>query len=303
MNSNKGVNWQVTFKNLPEIPNSKRWTSDFSTTLEQVIIKKIINKSFINEEETFILLELINFYNELYERLESLDYESFNNEDLKNFKYYIYYAFSYVALMTSKYTIFKTYRMVLNENIIGKNERIKHIKNLKHPSLDVVKKINKYNRSNTPESSIFYSCEDIDTALKELKPPKNKLVTIGVWMPKKNRTFETYVVFYSDSTSKVNPDAYNAFSAFEKDFSKYPPIFKEFMASYYKLLGREYSKTVNHHYEYLISSLFSERIIEGASNFNVNYDCIMYPSVQNNYITRNFAIKSSIVDSDFYLER
>jgi flagellar biosynthesis/type III secretory pathway ATPase len=68
-----------------------------------------------------------------------------------------------------------------------KNERLNNISFLKYPPIDIVKSINKYNRANTPNTTVLYTTENIDSALKEIKPPINKLITVGLWKPKEQK--------------------------------------------------------------------------------------------------------------------
>jgi len=301
-------NWQTNFRDLPTIPEHKRWTGKSNMTVEQIISFKLLNRQTITNEEENIFKSLTTFYSELNEKLKTLDYTSFTEEDFENFKNYIFYAFNYVALITNNLTIFSTYRLVVNEWVTKNNEPITNVKYLKYPSLDIVKQVNKFNRANTPNTTVFYSAENIDTALKETKPPLNKLVTVGVWKPKnQGKQFISYPISHSEIAEQVNEGVAKATKAFEDHGNFNSSLFLNYMRYYFQLLGREFTKKVNHHFEYYISSLFSERILtdhkeqNGGNNFH--YDCIIYPSVGNGYKTDNVAIRPKVIDNDFYLEK
>ncbi|MBA4239146.1 MAG: hypothetical protein C0448_00355 [Sphingobacteriaceae bacterium] len=303
MGNSKDIDWQNRFKSLPEIPIHKKWLENSAITREHQIVYKLVNNIWINEEESQILLELMNFYSVLYEQLSLLDYSSFSKQDLINFQNYILYAFNYIATMTNDFTIDRVYRLIVNEDVTNQNKRIKNLKSLKYPDIEIVKKIGKFNRSNTPNTNIFYSAENIDTALKERRPEKGKLISVGVWASTHQKTFSSYVIFHNEDLIKANYEANKAMREFYKKFKNSSPLLLEYMANYYKLLGREYSKKVTHHYEYIISALFSERLMMKETKLNINHDCIIYPSVGNNHLTSNIAIRPSVLNTHFHLEK
>ncbi len=301
-------NWQLNFRTLPEIPIYKRWDNknpENRYTPEQEISYKLLSGIQISEEEKQAFTELSNFYYTLNVELKKLEYSSFTPTDFENFKNYILYAFNYQAVVNNSLTIFHTYRLVVNEFASNKNERIHNIKYLKHPDLELVKKINKYNRANTPNSNIFYSTDCMDSALKEIRPPINKLITFGIWKPKTTKnTFISYPISHIDEAYDVNDGVAKSTRVFE-DKLKNNELLQNYMRFYLQLLGREYSKPVNHHYEYLISAFFSERIFDlrKIASPEWRYDCIIYPSVGNKYKTDNIALFPDVIENEFKLER
>ena len=300
------LNWQLNFRDLPEIPKHKRWVKGSFSTLEQDISRKLSTNQAITKEEEDIFTELTTFYEKLDNKLAKLDYSSFTSAEFENFKNYIHYAFSFTALLVNELTIFQMYRLVVNENITGKNESIVNVDFLKYPKISVVKKINKYNRANTPETNIFYASENIDTALKEIRPPLNKLITVGVWTPKNiNKKVISYPISHSDLAISINESVQKATQAFESRITDTNPLLHRFMKYYFRLLGREYTKKITHHHEYIISALFSEDILKDHSHTDDTFKigCITYPSVGNEYKTQNLAILPEIIDQDFELTK
>jgi len=298
--------WQANFRDLPEIPTDKRWTDNSHMTTEQEISFKLNNKQPITTAEETIFKGLTSFYEELDKKLISLNYESFTEVEFKKFKNYLYYAFNYLALISNKLTISRTYRLVVNESVTGKNESINSVNFLKYPRMEIVKKVNKYNRANTLNTNIFYSSEDIDTTLKEIRPPLNKLLTVGVWVPiDATKKFVGYPISHSEVAYKVNKGVQKATKALENYANFNSPLFIDFFRHYSKLLGREYTKKIGHHYEYLISALFSESILaqQYGSKGDFKYDCIVYPSVGNDFLTENLALLPNVLENDFRLDR
>jgi len=297
-------NWQTTFKDFPEIPPKKRWQDNSLISLEQEIALKYIKQQNISSEEEENFKEILQFYKLLDQKLQDFDYSLLSDIERKSFKGYILYAFNYLPTVSNMLTIFSTYRMVLNESVLGKNERITNIKYLKNPTLEIVQKIGRYNRANSTDTTVFYSSESIDTNLKELRPPLNKRVTVGIWRPKTDRKFLSYAISHGKEAIKNNAGAAKATQAFEQIKPYNSPLFIEYIENYLNLLGREFSKTVSHHLEYLTSSILSEQILHGKeSDASENFECIIYPSVGNNFKTDNIAMRVDIFENNFYLEK
>lgn len=300
--------WQLKFGNLPEIPIHKRWDNenlDNTYTVEQEISFKLLSGKQISKDEERIFTELSNFYHTLDIELEKLDYSTFTPTDFEKFKNYILYAFNYQAVVNNSLTIYYTYRLVVNESVTGKNERILNAKFLKHPDLELVKELGRYNRANTPDSNMFYSADCMDSALKEIRPPINKLITFGIWKPKtKKNKFISYPISHVEEAHPVNAGVAKSTRVFEERLS-HNELLQNYMRFYLQLLGREYSKPVKHHYEYLISALFSEKIFDLRKGMSPEwrFDCIIYPSVGNNYKTDNIAIFPDVIENEFELER
>ena len=294
----------LKFRDLPEIPQAKQYNEQTSTTIEQVISHKLLFNRYIDQNERKIFESLSTYYVELNEKLKLLNYSTFSSNDLKDFRDYMLYAFNYIALISNKITINKIYRLVTNESVSGRDEQITDVKFLKYPPLEIVKNRSIYNRANTFNSTLFYATENIDTALKEIRPPKNKLVTVGVWKPNKIKSFISYPIFHGEEAILNNKKILEENKHLQEIESTYDPLFLKYSHYYIKLLSREYSKPVKHNFEYIISAMFSETIFKiNDGNPDFNYDCIIYPSVGNEFQTINFAVKPSVIDTDFSLEK
>jgi hypothetical protein len=290
------------FKNLPEIPQFKSYNGN-NFTIEQKILSKLQTGQNVTTEESQIFEDLEVFYDELNTRLATLDYTSFTSKDILDFKNYIYYAFNSPCLITNQVTIAgNLFRLVVNESVIKKNQTITDIKFLTYPPLAILKDYKKYNRASTCNSTLLYLTETVDTALKEVHPPENKIVTISVWAPKRERTFTQYPIEHSEPAAKVNPQIALGLQALKMLNEKQDPLLARYMSNYFGLLAREFSKPVTpgNHLEYMLSAILSENIFEFEDNNpDFNYDCISYPSVGNNFFTRNLAIKPSIAVAEF----
>jgi len=290
--------WKSSFRNFPKIPRGKQWLiggEPGSATLEQIITSKLLNNVSINNEERTIILECIRFYNLLYGELRTFDYSSLNNHEISDFILYIGYAFNFLPMHTNSVELFEAYRLVQNKDSNSKT----NTSQVSYPPLEIVKKYNLYNRASSPSSTAFYCSDSIDVVFKEIKPSKSSIVTLGIWQPKNKKEFHSYPISSNPSAQLVNKDAQRSEIAYRMLGQRLHPLFIGFIDGYFRVLNYEYSKPVKNHLEYLISAYFSEKIFE-IDQVGWSIDCIIYPSVGNEYSNSNLAFKPSIVDQ--YLE-
>lgn len=299
-------NWKTTFKDFPPIPKPKQWSNN--TTEEQIITQKLISGESISEDERKTLKICIDYYNQLLPRFKSLDYTKLNINEQKELIVFIDYVFNYITLSSNELYVSKLYRLVINEDVLGKKEKIREQKYLSYPPIEIVQSLGKYNRANTPDYNLFYSTDSIDNALLEIKPQKYSVVTIGVWIPKKGTevTMTNFPVSHNPYLFRVNPHAARGYFALEELKRKQKdPLLSDFMKAMFTFISEEFAKPVTHHLEYLISSRFADKILnrDQDPNDKFNYHCIIYPSVGNLYQVDNVAIKPDFFDENFKLEK
>lgn len=301
----KKVKWQTEFRDLPKIPDTKKWQEGERETTEQKISKKLITGKPVTLAEKEIMQDLVLFYAILYKSLQNLEFETFTTKDFKNFENYIFYAFNYFPALANKLTIYQLYRVVINQNLIGTKESLTKKGLLSYPPLHIVKKINKFNRANTPRTNVFYGAETIDTAINEIKPRIGDKVTVGVWQPITKREFNSYPISHSEKGFRINENSTHAIVAFDEFRKANDKVLIDHMEPYLHVLGYEYSKIIKHHYEYLISAMFSEKILKNPQNKGTSFDfeCIVYPSVGNKFITSNVAVRTDIIRNEFSLSK
>ena len=195
------------------------------------------------------------------------------------------------------------YRIVKNEDILKERISLPNISYLKYPSKEIVKQVGMYNRANTPDFNVFYGAESINAALLETQPAHNDLITIGIW---KNISKDNKVVSYPISHGKeaieVNEGVRKGYQSFLSKKKNNSPLLMDFMELIFDFLGSEFSKSVENHFGYFYSAIYSERI------FNNNhpdwiYNAIIYPSVKNRFKYENLAIRPEFFDANFQIER
>lgn len=302
----KNLNFEIKFRDLPVIPKSKILNIGENRTLEQKIADRLLSTSHINSSDEFILDELSNFYKTLNLSLRSLDYSSFSDTDFEDFKNYLVFALNHIVLLSNNIVIDRLYRIVVNEQINGSKNSLTKKSFLTYPPLHIVQKNKKYNRANTPNTTVFYGSESIDTALNEVRPNSGDVITIGFWEPTKKNIFNSYPITHSFDGYGINYASTRAVLALlELRQNRYKKFYDSYMEPHLSILGYEFSKPIKHHYEYLISSMLAEEILNSPLNRNTYFDfeCLIYPSVGNKFQTSNLAIKSEVFRNNFELSK
>lgn len=296
----KKPKWNKEFEGLPDIPEPKLWLPEEIGQLqthEQRITFKLINGETINGKEINQLVDCINFYKDLKIGLQKLNFEGLGiGRNLEEFKAYIDYAYNYQLLHSNEVEIYRAFRIV--RNFDGKTKET--ASQLSFPNLQIVKDLGLFNRASTHNATMFYCAESVDSAFKELKPRKGEVITLGIWEPKENPKFNCYPISSNSKAQSVNDNARSAFLALNHVKAKMPKILANFFDGYFDLLNYEYSKPINHHLEYTVSALFSEKIIEDRED-EWTYDALIYPSVGNDFTHCNFAIKPTSANSKLKL--
>jgi hypothetical protein len=300
------IDWKKEYKDFPEIPSPKQWNNE-GITQEQIITNKLIHDEDISLEERSALQECINFYKILIPKLRSLIISKLDENEIKQFLLYYDYVFNYITCHSNDLYIPRLYRLVDNESVLHKREKIRYQKFLSYPPKSLVKKQNIYNRANTPDFNLFYATDSIDNSLLEIKPANGKLVTVGVWIPKQGNEVKliSYPISHNPYIAKINPNVRKGYFAFQTLKKRKDPLLSDFMEVMFSFISEEFAKPIKNPRDYFLSARFSESIfqLEKRTNPDFNYDCIIYPSLENRFQVENVAIRPDIIDSKFKLEK
>ena len=294
--------WELNFRDFPEIHPAKRFIKSKKYNREWDISLKLMAGEPLNKDEIQILTELLDFYEDYGRKISEFEFTTLSDEEILKFKWYIRYVHNVTVYLSSDISLKEVFRLVINENIIGSKKSLTSKNLLSYPPASIVKNNNKYNRANTPDYPMFYCSESINTALFELKPNVGDLVTVGVWRPITNHPFETYIISHNEDAYEKNAITTKSIESLKKFKDGYDKHLTLYIESYLKLLGKQYSKKVNHHYEYLVSALISEKILENPelSKISNPIECLTYPSIENKFKS-NFAFRPDIIDSKWNL--
>jgi len=111
--------WQIKFRDFPEIHYSKRWREGRINTKEHEISFKLMSNEKLDVSEIQILAELFAFYNNFGEKIDNFDFSSLKPSDLLNFRNYIIYVFNFFVEIANEVRFTEVYRIVKNESKIG----------------------------------------------------------------------------------------------------------------------------------------------------------------------------------------
>lgn len=193
-------------------------------------------------------------------------------------------------------------RVTINKYLFeGNNKRIFEIDKLKYPPSCKVKK---NGRANYIGQSILYATFNPVTAIKEMKPDENDLVTISTWKQnEKDYSLKISPIFKITSLDNITHNELSLkfkqdFETFSKRFSKEDAEQIDELLSF---IAECFSKEVEYgnNYDYIMSAYFANKIL--FEYWDGNIDAIIYPSVPERLTSPNIAIKPEIFDNYFEL--
>jgi len=296
--------WVNEFKDLPVIPECKRWILGGKTTLEQQILFKLLNGQPITKDEERLFNESIEFYSTVTLQLSNTKLQSFTEEERFEYFGYVNYVFSHLMLLSNNVTCWNICRVVKNKSVLGEEKSIPHVSLLSYPSKEIVKRIGQYNRANSPDYNVFYGAQTVNAALLETKPAIGDLITVSVW-GNTNPEMEilSYPINHGKEAIMINADVRKGYTAFQAIKKKNHPLLMKMMEIIFDFLGEEFSKQAHHHLDYFFSAFYSQRIFENVDIPDWNYEAIIYPSVQNKFKYENLAIKPEVFDKRFRIRK
>jgi hypothetical protein len=288
--------------NLPKLPKELKIHS-YQKEIEKQIVSKLMQNKTLSQEEYISYINITSFHIKLKKFLRDLNFKDLTKKEIHVLSKYIKDIFYFMPENTSPLEINKLYRLVVNKNIHGSNGSIEHTKFLTYPPDHIVRKNGKYNRANSPFRNVFYGSESIPTAVFELKPKPGDKVTLSEWSPLKTNLFIMYFIFHEKVISGTSRVSSIIKAKHDEHVKQFNPMLKDFFSAYTETLGYEFSKPVNHHLEYLVSAILSDRIISNDIKYHNKIDGIIFPSVNNNFNSHNIAMKKNVIRNRFELSK
>lgn len=287
---------------LPEIPEFKRYADQL--TLEQKILNKLFQRQSIDNTEEVVLKEAIGFYKNAFASLRGIDLSKTTLQEAESLKKYLDSIFNITIHFQNKIRFSNVFRSTIVKDNFLDGGKIRDIKYLKHPDIEIVKKSGLYNRANSNSSTRFYCSFYPAVAVTEIQPQVNDRIIIAQWHNYTNTRFATYPIAYADVENENVRAATNAFS----DRMKFNnPFVAEIFKLRMQFLGHEFVKNVNacnpYRFEYLISAFFADRILtepliiggDNPEEFE-QYDALIYPSVAYQHLHENMAVVPNSVE-------
>ena len=187
------------------------------------------------------------------------------------------------------------------------NEEIKRFNKIGELSFVPHDKNNKYARASTPNNTMFYACTSAPNQKSTLYETEitfyetvaflnNKdssgyaKISYGNWFPKEDLTLLA-IIPYTKEYDKNNfiSEMKSHYNANLKETSdKY---LTKASIDFLELISSEFSKNVKKDYEYMISAIFTEIILQ-----NNNFDGVFYPSIKSDDKCFNTALAPKTID-------
>ena len=105
--------------------------------------------------------------------MKAIPLSEITDEDLEELKTYLSSVFNFKIIIQNDINFEYLFRVTpVNESFVEKG-KVRTPKYLTYPPLDIVKKMGKYNRANSPEKTVFYASFFENVALRETKPEKD----------------------------------------------------------------------------------------------------------------------------------
>jgi len=280
----------------PDLPPSKIYKEKM--TPEQLVTFKLVHKEKISSEEEDVLKEAIQFYRQVYPYFKSINLSEITDEEAMELLAYLKKVFNAIIYVQNKVRFENTYRVsIASENFLEKG-KVRLVKYLREPTLEINKARGVYGRANSPDSTVFYSTENPVVALIETKPKIGDRLIIGHW---KHNFDEPFLMYPITNSKEVRNELLDkATKAFQDQMQYNHPLLAEILDLYFEFVSSEFVKESEiknpRKYEYLFSSYFadsvlkkhkpSEQVLEPIGQ----YDAIIYPSIADKYRTKNLAI-------------
>lgn len=205
--------------------------------------------------------------------------------------------------MTYKAKIDRFQRVTINSRIFNEEKRITEIKHLENPPENKVKS---YGRANLIGQSVLYATNNPLTALAEMRPRENQLITISIWKLKTDYSLNVNSIFKNSPTKNgvQNEITIMAQMEYAKLKSKvgYSKELLEQIDLLIQFICDCFSKEVNdsNHFDYFLSAHYANQIFTNLQGGEI--DAILYPSVRQSLELTNIAMKSNVFKSNYVLE-
>ncbi|HEU4717959.1 MAG TPA: RES domain-containing protein, partial [Bacteroidia bacterium] len=212
---------------------------------------------------------------------------------------YLDKAIDFSLLARNDMSFDRIYRITMADDSFREKGKIRDVKYLKYPPVELVKKQKRYNRANTFNKTVFYAASNWHIALLETKPHPGKRIIMSVWEPLTDELFNSYPI----SNVQVDNQSVRDATAYLKEYGKsVHPLCAEAMDLILEFLASEFVKDVQavnpNRLEYFYSAYFSDIILGPiiADDPTATCDLILYPSVAWNHKLDNIAMSPYCLD-------
>jgi hypothetical protein len=250
----------------------------FDDTLKAHLLKRIQTvSSYTNYSPSFLLF------------IE--DFVSKNFESELNF----FPSIAYPTFFEGEFT-----RIVINKSVRPdkKNSQLDNYSQIKYPP-KAIEKFLPYNRASLKGQAVFYAGYGKLPVTLETKPKLGDLYTVSKWKQKEDTLISHFPIFFNERFYN-DPNYEEDLLQFMKVKSSLDENVSEVILSFLSLLTDVFMKPVPQEEKigYLFSALFANVYLTKS---NPPVECIYYPSVASDYISRNIACLPETLDKYFTL--
>jgi hypothetical protein len=190
-------------------------------------------------------------------------------------------------------------RLVINEEVCGKNKRLHSLEQLRYPPRSIQDKLN-YNRASMKGQTVFYagSLGRLPVTV-ETQPRRGQLITESKWKLIDGKVLKQVVIYQHHELALYNTnELLPRYEHHSREMEKLPPNFRKAVELVFDLMIRAFTRAVDpaKKHGYVLSALISEIFMHHPIN---GVDAIYYPSVPNRAMSMNVAIKPDSLDDKF----
>jgi hypothetical protein len=287
-------------KSLPETPPAKIpfQSTDGVQTIELIILRKILAGTLLNESEETTLVELLDFYRELFHSLKKQNLSLLIDKEAHQLIRFVKDNINLIVAPSSPHIdVDKVYRVTAVRKDFLEDNRVRDLKYLKHRSKEQVAKDGFFGRANTSSSTVFYCSISPDVAIFETKPQINDSIIIAEW---RKIDKDPFILSPVISNKLYDNDLLGKTRiAYEKLKNQYHPSFSKIMDLYFDFFSSEILKEIKEgpnisekRFEYLFSAVFTELVLEQTlkwKNTAPKVDGLIYPSIACHHNLENIA--------------
>jgi hypothetical protein len=169
----------IIIDNLPTIPGFKHFNERF--TSEQKAFFRCMSGEASTEEDINLVRASISFMKDCLGRLKNIDLIALTDLQANRLMEYLRYIYSISPCIFNDVSVQSLYRATLVHEAFLEKEKVREVKYLKYPSLEIVQTRGVYNRANTPQKTLFYAADHENVAVRELKPNAGSRIIISTW--------------------------------------------------------------------------------------------------------------------------
>ncbi|HTA27559.1 MAG TPA: hypothetical protein VK809_07220 [Bacteroidia bacterium] len=296
----------MTLHNLPELPISKQYSGNM--TPEQEAFNKYIqtHSNYLSPQDEIFFKEVLDYYIDCIQKLKQINLSNLSDTEAISLTRYIRQAFNvhykvYNDLFTE--AVFRV--SIVRENFCHEG-KVREIKYLTYPPLDLNEQRNVYNRANSPNKTVMYASLYKIVAIRETKPQIGEKIIISTW---ENVTFQPFISYPLTNANLIrNEGVYKSTKSFQDLCKRHHPLIAEIMDRYLAFFAEEFVKNIpiisERKYEYLYSAFFANCALESVpiGPYGIpNIDLLIYPSVAWNHRHDNLALTPDTVENKLKL--